>query len=66
MDIKVSEAVAKYFYNQVCGLYSGHMALIPNNPVLQGLMEAHGVNNPKDFAGFLREVADNLEKDSAF
>lgn len=66
MEVTVSEAVATYFYEQVCGMYSGHMAGIPNNPVLYGLAKAHRVDTHEDFARFLRQCADQLTKEQPF
>jgi len=65
-DVTVSEAVAKYFYEQCSGQYNGHMSMIPNNPVLFGLLQAHSVGSPTDFARFCRQVADQLEKEQPF
>ena len=65
-ELTVSEPMAKYFYDQCSGMYNGHMAAIPNNPVLYGLMVAHGVNTKEDFARFLRQVADQLTKKQPF
>jgi len=66
MDITVSEAVAEYFYDQCAGMYSGHMAAIPNNPVIYGLIKAHSADQKVDFARFLRQVADKLEAEPKF
>ena len=66
MDVTVSQAVAHYFYNQVCGEYAGHMSMIPNSPVLYGLTQAHAVRSEKDFASFLRQCAAHLEKEPVF
>ena len=62
------DALAKFFYEQCAGVTNGQMALIPNNPVLFGLLSA--VTGTKDncyaasqtdFAKFLRETADWLD-----
>jgi hypothetical protein len=66
MDIKVSEPVATFFMDQCIGETSGHMAMIPNNPVLDGLITAHGVKNKKDFAAFLIDVSNQLMKGQPF
>lgn len=62
MSTTVSKAVSVYFYDQICGDTNGHMAAIPNNPVLGGLMAAHGVESRTDFAEFLKQVVDNLQE----
>jgi hypothetical protein len=63
---EVSKAMAKYFYEQCAGTYSGHMANVANNPVLFGIIGAH--TDQRDncyaasqavFADFLRRVAAN-------
>lgn len=66
MDLMVSQAMAYYFYEQICGQHNGHMAAIPNNPVLYGLVAAHCAERKEDFTRFLRQVADELEKESPF
>lgn len=65
-DVTVSEAMARYFYEQCAGEHNGSMASMPNNPVLHGLMMAHSVNGYDDFARFLRQVADQLTKEQQF
>lgn len=67
--LPVSEASARLFLHQCIGGYSGHMAEIAFSPTTQSIAEAHGVNvhswsSPgvdKDFARFLRMVADRLD-----
>ncbi len=66
MDITVSESVAKYFYEQCAGSFTGHMANVPNNPVLHGLLHAHSVSSKQDFSRFLHQVAEKLIKDQPF
>lgn len=61
MSLDVSKAMAELFMNQCMGEYCGHMANVPNNPVLFGLCNAHGINDKSDFAKFLVEVAGKLE-----
>jgi hypothetical protein len=62
------KALAKFFYEQCAGTYSGHMSHIANNPVLFGLISAS--TGTKDqcyaatqaaFAKLLREMADQLD-----
>jgi hypothetical protein len=62
-DVKVNESIAKLFYDQIMGTYSGHMAHIPNNPVLKSICEASGVVGQETFKEFLTEVAEKLPKD---
>ena len=62
MTAKVSEAVAEFFMNQCVGEQNGHMAMIPNHPVLYGLCAAHGVKSPKDFAAFLQDIVNNIPR----
>ena len=59
------KALAEYFYDQCAGSYTGHMANVPNNPVLHGLMLACGVKSKKDFASQLRKFADAIDPDSS-
>jgi len=60
--VNVSKEMAIFFKDQLVGTYSGHMAAIPNNPVLYGLMAAHKADNSnRDFAEFLRQVADKID-----
>ncbi len=59
----VSESVAVFFFEQCHGERPGHLANMPNNPVLQGLLKAHDVNSKKDFVDFLRRAANRLNKD---
>lgn len=62
------KTLAKYFYEQCTGTYSGHMARIANNPVLFGLFSAATGRNDSayaatqtEFAKILRDIADQLE-----
>ena len=66
MNVKASEAVADYFYEQCCGDYPGHMGRIPNNPNLWGLMQSHAATDRESFARFLRTCAEHLEKEQPF
>ena len=59
----ISESVAVFFFEQCHGERPGHLANLPNNPVLRGLLKAHDVNSKKDFVDFLRRVANRLNKD---
>jgi len=59
--ITVDESTAKFFYDQIMGLYPGHMSKIPNNPTLSSLLNTHGVKNVATFNEFLIQVADKLE-----
>jgi hypothetical protein len=61
--VKVNESIAELFYDQVMGDHNGHMANIPNNPVLQSICRSSGVSSRQAFRDFLRDVADNLKKD---
>ena len=64
MVYDVSKAAAQYFYDQCCGTHNGHMANLPNNPAIKGLLDAHGVNSQVHFVEFLQEVADMLKSDN--
>lgn len=66
MEIKVNEPTAEFFYEQCTGHYAGHMANIPNNPVLYGLCLAHRIVTKEDFVRFLRGVVEQLEKAQPF
>jgi len=66
VEVTVSEPVAQFFYQQCAGETNGHMASIPNNPVIYGLIQAHKAMSPDDFARFLRQVADCLTKEQPF
>jgi len=66
MDLKVSEAVAEFFMDQCMGETSGHMSMIPNNPVLFGLVSAHRARTKEDFAAFLIDVSNQLMKVQPF
>lgn len=64
----VNGPMAKLFYEQCAGTTTGQMALVPNNPVLFGLVGAHSekIDNcysatQTEFAVFLRGVADALD-----
>lgn len=64
--IDAETALARYFYEQCAGSYSGHMANVPNNPTLFGIVEASGAKSKKDFAALMRRFADALESDNQF
>jgi hypothetical protein len=66
MNLTVSEPMAEFFMEQCAGTYTGHMANIPNNPVLFGIIQAHRAMDKQDFARFLRQVADQLTKEQKF
>ena len=58
--------ISKFFYSQCCGMYSGHMAAIPNNPLLFSLFSSFGQHeghslSEKAFANALRSIADSLD-----
>ncbi|WP_299076604.1 hypothetical protein [uncultured Paraglaciecola sp.] len=61
MTTDSDKALANYFYEQCTGGYDGHMATVPNNPVIYGLMFACGATSKKDFAEQLRQFADALD-----
>jgi len=63
-----NECIARFFYEQCAGSTTGHMAMIPNNPVLFGLIKSISGNNDKayaatqsEFADMLRLMADDLD-----
>lgn len=62
----VSKPVAQLFLEQCVGSTSGHMAAIPNSPTIQTIIGCHVPSQRenihfKDFAEFLRQVADQLD-----
>jgi len=59
-EVKVNEAIANLFYEQCMGTHSGHMANIPNNPVLMSICVASGVKDVNSFKQFLASVDDHL------
>jgi hypothetical protein len=61
--VQVNESIAKLFFEQIMGTYSGHMAAIPNNPTLKSICEASGAFDKKTFKQFLIDVADKLPDD---
>lgn len=66
-DVTVSEAVAEYFFQQCIGEHGGPSGPIEHNPPIQSLLSAHGVYvNRHNFARFLRQCADHLEKRPPF
>lgn len=64
------DAIADLFYEQCAGTFSGHMANVPNNPVIFSLVwsatESTGIGGraatKEEFAVFLREIADMLDE----
>ena len=66
MELTVSEPVAEFFMQQCVGEHSGHMSMIPNNPVLYGLVQSHRALGRNEFVRFLRQIADQLDKDIPF
>lgn len=66
MKMNISKPLAKFFKYQICGESAGHMAMIPNNPVLHGLMMAHSKYETRmsdeEFCEFLRGVVSALEE----
>ena len=67
--MEVSKGTAEFFKQQCIGEFSGHMSMIPNNPTLFGLLQAHGCDranattDDEEFIKFLRACADALESD---
>lgn len=66
------QAISKFFYEQCAGSTSGHMAMIPNNPVLFGLIKSMSGTNDNnyactqtEFAAILRELAEDLDPKKA-
>lgn len=61
-DSTDKQRIAKLFYDQCLGGYSGHMASIPHNPQINSIVSAFcETRNKKGFIKFLRECADALE-----
>jgi len=64
----VDKIVAELFYQQCAGSTTGHMAMIPNNPVLHGMLSAAypdfacGVHacSKEQFAEFLQQASEAL------
>ena len=56
----VSKPMAKLFMDLCMGESSGHMAMIPNNPVLFAMCKSHNIYDEDDFSRFLRMVANQL------
>jgi hypothetical protein len=63
-----NKMMADFFYEQCAGTLSGHMAPVPNNPVLFGLMSVWlGTNDNRhaatkaEFAELIRKIADELD-----
>lgn len=69
IDMKVSKEMADLFYDQCVGSTDGHMAAIPNSPVLWSIAVANNAHGTKEqFADFLYGIADRLsdEKERVF
>lgn len=66
------KALSELFYEQCAGTYSGHMANVPNNPLMFGLVaaatEVRSDNcyaaSKNNFANLLREIADQLHSET--
>ena len=63
-----NKAIAEFFYEQCAGSTTGHMAMLPNNPVMFGLIKAHSgkkdncyASTKTEFSAFLRKIADELD-----
>jgi len=61
------KALAFFFYEQCAGATSGHMSMVPNNPVLFSLIKtftssnnAHYAADKAEFARILHAIADDL------
>ena len=58
----MSKEIARLFYDQCVGEYSGHMSAIPNNPLFMSIFKAAGFNSgERSFSKILREFADVLD-----
>ena len=69
----MDKTTAKFFYEQCAGTSAGHMAMIPNNPVLFGLIKAHTGKNDQyyaatqtEFAAMLIDMAKLLQSEDRF
>lgn len=61
-----TSALAKLFYDQCVGQYSGHMSAIPNNPLFSSIFYAAGLTgtgDKKKFAEILRAFAEDLDNE---
>ena len=66
--IQVTRPMVDLFIHQLIGGTSGHMAEIPNSPVLKSIVECHGVNtyimnDPQEkrkLADFFEQIAQEL------
>jgi len=66
--MEVSLPMAKFFMDQIVGLHNGHMASIPNNPVLQSMIIAYFGTykiDSEQFREFLNGVSEALRKEEA-
>ena len=66
--MSVSKNVSDIFYEQMCGSTSGHMAHVPNNPVLFSMMKVFSGSSDNvyaasktEFAELLRSIAANYD-----
>ncbi len=57
----VNYEMADLFYEQCVGETNGHMAAIPNSPILWSIAVVNNCKTKEAFAEFLREVANNLD-----
>jgi hypothetical protein len=60
------KTMARFFCSQCIGSTNGHMAKIPNNPVLHELLVSYiggsGEPSEEDFVNFLLDVIDGMER----
>jgi hypothetical protein len=61
----MNKEMAEFIYEQMAGEQSGHMAMIPNNPMMFSLLKACGVCDKRDFGQFLFEVSGFFGKNHA-
>lgn len=64
--MKVSPEMERFFMEQCVGSHTGQMAMVPNNPVIQGIIFAtFGKSDidSNDFREFMNGVADALQND---
>ena len=64
----MEKVMAKFFYEQCVGSTSGHMAMVPNNPMLFTLAKAYSMSNDShhaateaEFSAMLLEIVDALK-----
>lgn len=58
----VSEASAIYFFIQCAGFYNESTGSVARNPKIQEMVISHGAEKSHDFAIFLRNIADQLDR----